>query len=234
MENGVNKVMLVKIEPKTRRTIVECWERYKKRARGVEYWYIRMCQFDKRTSRSNSQMEIRGLDGAEGTHIDKVLNFQLGDLVVSTWHEKDPELINTTVQLPIRDFFDFINEAFDRQDEAIEGSGSVPPESSIPIWEEDDGRERSMSASFTMPGTKTSIATSAPPNEDGVPDMEESETLPTLPKRIAVSPKGSIPNPISSTETPQPNRTAISSKRSNPDTSPAEPLPKARRPRKLT
>ncbi|KAF7903087.1 hypothetical protein EAF00_002989 [Botryotinia globosa] len=221
MENGVNKVMLVKIDPKTRRAIVECYERYKKTFRRKDYWYIRMCRFNR-----ISQLEIRGLDGGEGAHIDEVLSFELGDLVVSTWRNKDPELLNAKVQLPIRDLFNFINEAFDRQDEVNEGSGSVPSPSSISIWEEDDGRERSMSASFTLPGTTTSLATSAPLSEGGISDMEESETLLTLPNRIAVSPKGSITNASSSTETSHPNGIAVTSKRSNTDTSLAEPVPK--------
>lgn len=52
MEFGVNKVILVKIDPKTKRSTLECWERCKKNINGTEYWCVQMC----RVYRSKSVM----------------------------------------------------------------------------------------------------------------------------------------------------------------------------------
>lgn len=55
-DKGINKVVIVKIDPKTRRTFLEVWERYKRSIQGKKYWHVRLCKYKKDIPRENSAM----------------------------------------------------------------------------------------------------------------------------------------------------------------------------------
>ncbi|QSZ32846.1 hypothetical protein DSL72_002426 [Monilinia vaccinii-corymbosi] len=133
----INKVVIVKIDPKTRRTFLELWERYMKTIEGKEYWDVRMCKYRQEVKREDSTMEIRGLDGSEGAQIDESIKFKLADLAPFLWLEKEPQLFETPWELSIRSLYRLLNNAFEKHDRKANDLGFAPPDTPTPILDDD-------------------------------------------------------------------------------------------------